>query len=62
MLPVVAQDWFFRPPRRSWPYPPTRLEVLAIRAGLDDEDLRRLLAQEIERRRREAADQPTRDS
>jgi hypothetical protein len=45
---------FWQRPRRSWPYTPTSLEVLATRAGLDDDDeLRELLGREIQRRRRE---------
>jgi hypothetical protein len=60
---MAQQFWgssnFWQPPRRSWPYPPTKLEVLATRAGLDDEDLRRLITQEIERRRLER-DTPSR--
>lgn len=46
---------FWQPPRRSWPWPPTRLEVLATRMGIDDEELRALLLQEVERRRTELA-------
>jgi hypothetical protein len=30
---------FWQPPRRSWPYPPTKL-ALAERLGVDDEELR----------------------
>jgi hypothetical protein len=37
--------------RRSWPHPPTELERIAARMGIDDEDLRQLLRDEIERRR-----------
>ena len=39
--------------RRSWPAEPTRLEVLATRAKLDDEELRALLHAAILQRRRE---------
>ena len=42
---------FFQPPYRSWPHPPTDLERMAARMGIDDEDLRELLREEIERRR-----------
>jgi len=38
------------PPRRSFPWPATRLERLATRAGISDEDLRVLLEREIARR------------
>ena len=41
------------PRRRSWPYAPTRLEILATRTGIDDEALRALLEGEIQRRLRE---------
>ena len=44
---------FWQPPRRSWPWPPTRLEVLANRLGIDDEELRELLKGEVQRRLRE---------
>jgi hypothetical protein len=37
--------------RRSWPYPATPLEILATRAGLDDDELRALLGREIQHRR-----------
>jgi hypothetical protein len=50
-----ASPNFWQPPRRSWPWPPTRLEVLAARAQLDDEELRALLEHAVERRRRELA-------
>jgi hypothetical protein len=47
----------FEPPRRrSWPWPATRLEVIAARAGLDDEQLRALLYAEVERRRERCPD------
>lgn len=39
------------PPYRSWPYEMTRLERLAHRAGMSDEELRLRLIEEIERRR-----------
>jgi hypothetical protein len=39
------------PPFRSWPYPRDRLERIAFRLGMDDEELRALLAHEVERRR-----------
>jgi hypothetical protein len=38
------------PPYRSWPYPRNRLEVLARRAGLSDDELRLLLTDLIEAR------------
>jgi hypothetical protein len=44
---------FWQPSRRSWPHEPTRLEVLATRAGLDDEELRALLEQVVQHRLRE---------
>jgi hypothetical protein len=50
----VKEIWhstnFYAPQRRSWPWPPTRLELLAARMGVDDETLRQLLQNEIERR------------
>ena len=46
---LVVPAW--EPRRRSWPYEPTRLEIIATRMGIDDEDLRELLRDEIERRR-----------
>lgn len=42
---------FSRPPRRSRPGPMTRLERIAAKHGIDDEDFRELLRAEIERRR-----------
>jgi hypothetical protein len=42
---------FWQPPRRSWPYAPTRLERIAEKYGVDDETFRELLRAEIERRR-----------
>ena len=44
---------FWQPPYRNYPHPPTRLEVLAARMGIDDEELRQLLHDEVQRRRRE---------
>jgi hypothetical protein len=44
---------FWQPPYRSWPHPPTELEVLATRMGIGDEELRELLRDEIQRRLRE---------
>jgi hypothetical protein len=41
---------FWRPPPRSWPWPPTKLERIAEAAGLDDEHVRAILYAEIERR------------
>lgn len=38
-------------PFRSWPAHRTRLERLAFRYGIDDEELRELLRAEFERRR-----------
>jgi hypothetical protein len=62
-IPTVAQSelWvrtsmFHDPRRRSWPYEPTRLEVLATRLGIGDEELRELLRDEIQRRLRERGD------
>jgi len=52
-----ASPNFWQPPRRSWPYPPTRLERIAASMGIDDEELRELLRAEIERRR--ADESPT---
>ena len=46
---IDSDEW--RPPRRSWPYGPTPLELLAARAGLDDEELRDYLHSEIAERR-----------
>jgi hypothetical protein len=60
---AIAGFWassnFWQPPYRSYPYPPTDLEALATRAGISDEDLRVLLAEEIQRRRLER-DTPSR--
>ena len=39
--------------RRSWPYPPTDRELLAARAGLDDDELRESLRSRIAARRPE---------
>lgn len=52
----MRADFFWAPPRRSWPHPPTRLEQLAVRAGMGDEDLRALLHDAIQRRLREKGD------
>lgn len=41
------------PHHRSWPYERDKLERLAHKAGLDDEELRDLLGREIARRQRE---------
>jgi hypothetical protein len=49
---------FWQPPRRSWPYPPTRLERIAESMGIGDEELRELLRAEIELRRHECARAP----
>jgi predicted kinase len=38
---------------QAWPWPRTRLEQLAKQAGVDDEELRAFLYEEIDRRRRE---------
>jgi hypothetical protein len=43
---------FWEPPYRSWPHPPTELETFAARAGVNDDELRLLLEEEIQRRRR----------
>jgi hypothetical protein len=56
----VEGDW--EPHRRSWPYPPTRLERLAQQAGVDDEALRAWLYEEVARRRRQAARRDHRDT
>lgn len=55
LQPVAAWG---EPRRRSFPYEPTRLEILATRMGIDDEALRELLQGEIQRRlaERELAD------
>jgi hypothetical protein len=50
---IFGSENFWEPPRRSWPHPPTELEVLATRAGLDDEELRALLHDAIQQRLRE---------
>lgn len=51
---IWASDNFgWAPPYRSWPHPPTELEVLATRMGIGDEELRELLRDEIQRRLRE---------
>ena len=42
---------FWVPPPRSALDEPTRLEALALRAGMDANELRELLYDEIERRR-----------
>jgi hypothetical protein len=42
--------------RRSWPHEPARLEMLATRSGLADDELRAVLEREIQRRRRERGD------
>ena len=47
--PAVALDADRR--RRSWPYPPTDLERLAERAGLDDDELRASLRRQVAERR-----------
>jgi hypothetical protein len=55
---LSEKEWltFFGPPRRrSWPFEPTRLEVLATKAGLDDEQLRELLRRLIADRLRAEA-------
>lgn len=44
---------FRQPPYRSYPSPPDRLEQLAARCGMSDEDLRTLLEREVARRRSE---------
>ena len=50
---------FFQAPYRSWPHPPTELERIAAKWGIDDEDLRQLLRDEIQRRRvASAGDEP----
>jgi hypothetical protein len=53
---VSQQEWdtIFGPRqhRRSWPAEPTRLEVIATRANLSDEELRSHLTSEIQQRRR----------
>jgi hypothetical protein len=46
---------FWQPPRRSWRWPPTQLEIIAARIGVDDEELRELLRGEILRRLRSEA-------
>ena len=46
-----------KPRRRSWPYEPTPLEVLATRIGIEDEDFRQLLCDEIQRRGVASADE-----
>jgi hypothetical protein len=47
---VWGSENFWQPPGRSWPYPPTRLDRLAARMGIEDEEFRELLRAEIERR------------
>ena len=54
MIPIVMAP-VGDPHRRSWPYPPTRLERLAKRAGIGDEDLRAWLYEELGRRRMNGA-------
>jgi hypothetical protein len=44
---------FWIPAPRSAPWEVTRLEALALRAGVDANELREFLYDEIERRRRE---------
>jgi hypothetical protein len=52
-LVLWGSDNFWVPPYRSWPYPPSELEVLARRAGVSDEELRESLHEQIQLRRRE---------
>lgn len=62
MLVSVAQSdlWFsggfWQPPYRSWPAAPSKLEELAIRANVSDEELRELLRAAVEERLRERGD------
>jgi hypothetical protein len=44
-LIVVSEEF-----RRSWPWPPTRLEIIAARMGIDDEELRALPKGAVQRR------------
>lgn len=53
---IFGSSSFWVSPRRSYPYGPTKLEILAARAGLDDEELRLLLEREVQRRRREVGE------
>jgi hypothetical protein len=48
-----SSNFWAPPPYRSWPYPPSDLEVLARRVGISDEELRASLHERIQRRRRE---------
>jgi hypothetical protein len=52
-LVLWGSDNFSVAPYRSWPGPPSELEVMARRAGVGDEELRELLRDEIQRRLRE---------
>jgi hypothetical protein len=52
-LVLWGSDNFSVAPYRSWPGPPSSLEQLATRLGIDDEQLRELLRDEIQRRLRE---------
>jgi hypothetical protein len=50
MIGGVLHTWEFEdvePHHRSWPYPPTRLELQAKEAGVDDETIRAWLYAEI---------------
>jgi hypothetical protein len=60
--PVVAQSelwlrggYWQQPPRpyRSWPHPMDRLERIAFRLGINDDELRELLRDAIQQRLRE---------
>jgi hypothetical protein len=53
---LSPEEWerLFGPPRRrSWPWPPTRLERLAETMGVHDEELRSLLRDATQARLRE---------
>jgi hypothetical protein len=49
----ASENFLAEPRRRSWPGPPTKLERIAERSGIDGEEYRLLLADAIQARRRE---------
>jgi len=48
-----GSDNFWQPPYRSYPHPPTELEQMASRLGIDDDEFRALIHDAIQRRLRE---------
>jgi len=49
----MSENFLPEPRRRSWPGPPTKLERIAERAGIDGDEYRLLLSEAIQARRRE---------